>query len=271
MNDLILPATLPYGRRATRLNTLASGHELEGYLNFCSALCRAQQVQAEVFLPEAQQSLIWQNGAPCHDPQAVLQGRWPAVLKGLLKQMVDPVTPWQSTVMRLQQMSAAQVQTCAQQILTLQWHELDRGAAPFVAAALQVDFLLRAQASTAPALTNHTQAHCPVCGFLPVGAILHDQRRYLHCALCESEWHHIRAQCVECNSGRDMGLWSLQEGARMVAETCGDCHGWLKQLDQDAQHDLMADDLATLELDAALSEQGFERISPNLLLFPGAF
>jgi formate dehydrogenase accessory protein FdhE len=48
----------------------------------------------------------------------------------------------------------------------------------------------------------------------PVASIVHQGNeaglRYLHCSLCESEWHLVRAKCSNCEATRDIGYWSLQ-------------------------------------------------------------
>ncbi len=46
--------------------------------------------------------------------------------------------------------------------------------------------------------------------------------RYLHCNLCETEWHVVRVKCSNCEqSGPD--YWSLDdEQAAIKAESCDD-------------------------------------------------
>lgn len=95
--------------------------------------------------------------------------------------------------------------------------------------------------------------------------------RYLHCGLCETEWHVVRIKCTNCEQTRDLNYWSLEsEQAAVKAESCGDCGSYLKILSQekDAKVDTVADDLATLILDARMEEEGFARSSINPFLFP---
>ena len=58
----------------------------------------------------------------------------------------------------------------------------------------------------------------------------------------------------------------------MRAETCDDCHSYLKIVYQEKAPDAdpVADDLATLALDILVDETGYTRAGPNLLLVPGA-
>ncbi len=110
----------------------------------------------------------------------------------------------------------------------------------------------------------------PAVSWLRPGA---EGLRYLHCPLCDTDWHHVRAQCTQCDSSRDIGYWAHGDEKDAVrAESCGDCLAYLKHLDpsRDIQLEPLADDLATLELDMAMAEQGFERAGPNFWYLPGA-
>jgi FdhE protein len=55
------------------------------------------------------------------------------------------------------------------------------------------------------------------------------------------------------------------------AETCDECHGYIKTFfqDKDRQVDPVADDLASLALDVLVGEQGYSRGTPNLFLTEG--
>ncbi|WP_424710724.1 formate dehydrogenase accessory protein FdhE, partial [Klebsiella pneumoniae] len=66
--------------------------------------------------------------------------------------------------------------------------------------------------------------------------------------------------------------WSLDdENAAVKAESCGDCGSYLKILyqEKDAKVEAVADDLASIILDARMEEEGFARSSLNPFLFPG--
>jgi FdhE protein len=106
-------------------------------------------------------------------------------------------------------------------------------------------------------------------------------QRYLHCALCGTEWHLLRGQCAHCGSREQLAYHSLEgidgdDAARngqaaVQAETCGQCGHYLKLLhgDRDPQLDPVADDLATLTLDLLLGDEGVQRHGANLWLLFG--
>jgi len=119
---------------------------------------------------------------------------------------------------------------------------------------------------------------CPACGSPPVSSLVRNDGarqglRYLSCSLCATEWHMVRIQCSSCASNRDIGYY-LQEGAggAVKAESCEDCHAYLKIMyrDQDGAVEPVADDLATLGLDLLMGEAGKARSGPNLYFHPGA-
>lgn len=92
---------------------------------------------------------------------------------------------------------------------------------------------------------------------MPVASVIHmgttNGLRYLHCNLCESEWHVVRVKCTNCEQTRDLNYWSLDsENAAVKAESCGDCGTYLKMVyqEKDPKVEPVADDLATLVLDA---------------------
>ena len=61
------------------------------------------------------------------------------------------------------------------------------------------------------------------------------------------------------------------EEAAVKAESCGDCGTYLKILyqEKDPKVEAVADDLASLILDAKMEQEGFARSSINPFLFPG--
>jgi len=121
---------------------------------------------------------------------------------------------------------------------------------------------------------------CPCCGFLPVASVVRssgevDKLRYLHCALCNTEWNLVRVKCAACDANDGISYRHLEgEGLKTTdavrAETCESCKSYLKIFYQDkAPVDPVADDLATLALDILVDEAGYARCGPNLLLVPG--
>ena len=59
---------------------------------------------------------------------------------------------------------------------------------------------------------------CPICGVLPVASVVRaDSRsqgyRYLHCALCATEWHMVRVTCSHCQSTKGITYQSIEGGS----------------------------------------------------------
>jgi len=172
--------------------------------------------------------------------------------------------------------------------------------APFVASALQVTWsLMAAQLDAAWAQPLVTGTLCPVCGSHPVASVVRiggqsQGYRYLHCAMCESEWHMVRVKCSCCESTAKIAYQGLvgqdadpvaenaaaaKDGKTLSkandptkvarAETCDECHTYRKIFNQ--EHDFhvepLADDLASMMLDVLVSEAGYARASGNPLLW----
>jgi FdhE protein len=119
---------------------------------------------------------------------------------------------------------------------------------------------------------------CPTCGTLPVASVVRaDPRsqgfRYLHCALCDTEWHMVRVKCSHCYSTKGITYQSIENGPPGIrAECCDTCRTYRKILyqEEDGNIEPVADDLATLGLDLLLSEAGYHRASANPLLLSPA-
>jgi FdhE protein len=154
---------------------------------------------------------------------------------------------------------------------------VDGQAAPFVMAALQVYW--SAMANTLR-VTDVAQLDvptvCPVCGSLPVASVVRSDKRspqgyrYLHCGLCETEWHMVRITCSHCLTTEGITYNAIEGGSEAVrAETCGKCHTYRKILyqEKDTGVEPVADDLASLSLDLLMTEDGFHRGSGNPLLW----
>jgi FdhE protein len=118
--------------------------------------------------------------------------------------------------------------------------------------------------------------------------------RYLHCSVCESEWHMVRVKCTCCEANGKISYQGLvdkdadpiaenaaaaHEGRTVHkandsskvarAETCDDCHTYRKIFNQEHDYNVepVADDLASMLLDVLVSEAGYARASGNPLLW----
>jgi len=130
----------------------------------------------------------------------------------------------------------------AMSILDARSDAIDASAALFILAALQVHGAALAAGFVADKVNPlDIPGICPLCGTLPVASMVcahppYSGYRYLHCALCATEWHMVRVQCTQCGaSGKDIAYQSAASstadspiadaGAAAVrAETCEHCH-----------------------------------------------
>ncbi|RQW29557.1 formate dehydrogenase accessory protein FdhE [Rhodobacteraceae bacterium CH30] len=277
------PKTL-YLTRAQRLETLADGHDMADYLRFCARIARAQHAlvaEHPLALParDAYFAECARHGLPPLGSSAWPRDQvWQDLLDALLGKLLPGTTGViADTIMALQTQAREERETLASALLAGRYDAVSSADALFVWAALSVYFSqlasqLKIHAITEPDESRHL---CPVCSQGPVASVVKigdkDGLRYLHCTLCESEWHMVRVKCSNCESTRDIGYWSPDDKAVAVrAESCGDCGSYLKvmALGKDMALEAVADDLATLMLDAAIEEEGFVRSGINPFLFP---
>jgi FdhE protein len=191
------------------------------------------------------------------------------------------------TISRIRRAPRDWVEGQADALLKSEDEAIDAATAPIVMATLQVHGAATAASFTADRVTPlDVPGLCPLCGSQPVASIVYAQSpfqgyRYLHCALCNAEWHMVRVQCTGCGaSGKNIAYQSAtilahleNDGsaaeAAVRAETCEECHAYRKILyqEKDPGVEPLADDLATLNLDLLLGQGGYHRISGNPLLW----
>jgi FdhE protein len=144
----------------------------------------------------------------------------------------------------------------------------------YVAAVLQVHFTRLAARLDAGSLVPVGNGVCPSCGGPPVSTVVVGWRgaqgsRFCACALCGTLWHYVRIKCVLCGSTKGIGYQEVEGGAGTVkAETCDNCHGYVKVLYQvkDPELDPVADDVASLGLDLLLRGGAYRRGAFNPFL-----
>jgi FdhE protein len=144
----------------------------------------------------------------------------------------------------------------------------------FVAAGLQVHFVRQAARLDAKSLVPVGDGVCPACGGAPVSSQIvgwtgSHGARFCACSLCATLWHVVRIKCVLCASTKGISYQELDGSSGNVkAETCENCHGYVKILQQhkDPALDPVADDVATLGLDLLLREGEYRRGSVNPFL-----
>ncbi len=114
---------------------------------------------------------------------------------------------------------------------------------------------------------------CPICGGLPVAAVLreagHGARRTLLCGFCLSEWAFPRVVCPACGEDRfeRLSIYTAEEFAHVRLDACDTCRTYLKTIDL-TKHGLavpIVDELASVPLDLWARERGYTKLRPNLL------
>ncbi len=272
-----------YPRRSERLHALAQGHAMADYLAFAADIVDAQyHVLQNTPLPAAEDQtplLVDWNTAPLSKQTTKRDAYWQTVLDQLLAQLMEkyPEGAIAKTLARLRDTDSEARERMADQLLAGDVTAAGSDGAPFIWAALSLYWaqLARSRPLDPRETPGVARDLCPICGNAPVASVVTigppEGLRYLHCALCESEWHLVRAQCTNCEESGKLHYWSLDdEDAAVKTESCGDCHSHLKILYQnkDGHIDPVADDLASLALDARMEEEGFARSAVNPFLFP---
>ena len=195
-----------------------------------------------------------------------------------LEAQPDFPAPARAVCDRLRALETEQLEAQADALLGAQDLEVDAATAPFIMAALQVYWVALVSRMNLDDIQElDVPGVCPTCGTLPVASIVRaDSRsqglRYLHCALCETEWHMVRVKCSHCQTTQGISYQSIENGPKSIrAECCESCHSYRKILYQehDVEVEPIADDLASLSLDLLLGDVGYQRASPNPLLWHG--
>jgi FdhE protein len=285
-----------FQQRASRLRDLVGGSPIGDYLRVLACLADAQHAATAHFAtalpaPEQIQAAREHRMPPIHAASWPRDPQWRGVLLGLSRAVVaDANVPAALTALdaKLRSAPAAWIEGQADALLTARHEQVDAAAAPFIAAALQVHWLaLTAAFSSDSVALLDVPGVCPLCGTLPAASIVaaqsaHQGYRYLHCALCATEWHMVRVHCSHCGAtGKDIayrylekeGAQSGEQGLTAVrAETCEQCHAYRKIVyqEKDAQVEPLADDVASIALDLMLGADGYHRVSPNPLLWQPA-
>jgi FdhE protein len=280
-----------FATRARRFEQLAEGHALGDWLLFLAAVTQAQHEALQALpapsLPDAATlaQLRAHNMPPLPAQSWPRDGAWRAALQSICRQ-IAPTAPAvaRAELDRLQALADDELEALANRVLHTELYGDDAALLPYVAAALQVLWTGAAARLGDQLAALDVPGVCPCCGFLPVASVVRRagevaNLRYLHCALCNTEWNLVRVKCASCDSTAGIGYRKLEstdgtppplppEAVR--AETCESCKSYLKIVYQEQGGvDPVADDLATLALDILVDEAGYARSGPNLLLMPG--
>jgi len=284
---ILAPEADLFARRAARFEQLAAGHSLGDWLRYLGALSRAQDdaLQALPNLPvpdTAALSRAREHRMPPLPAQSwPRDAAWHQSLRSIAAALMSAAPePARADLARIATLSADKLETMAERVLHTEFYGDDAALLPYVAAALQVLWTGLARKVSRGITPLDVPGVCPCCGFLPVASVVKNvgevgNLRYLHCALCNTEWNLVRVKCAACDATEGISYRQLEgEGIRqpgaLRAETCDSCKSYLKIVYQEKGGvDPVADDLATLALDILVDEAGYARAGPNLLFMPG--
>jgi FdhE protein len=277
-----------FAARARRLRQLgasgAPGQAIGDYLRLMAAVAETQQLALSAFdapLPTATQLAR----SHTHGMPLIHASGWPRARewRDLVAQLCDSVAAApdippsaRQACERLRALAPQQVEAQADALLAARAEAIEVATAPFLMAALQIYWVALASRLTPDTVAElEVPGLCPMCGTLPVASVVRtDERsqgyRYLHCALCATEWHLVRITCSQCQGTANIAYHSIEGGSEAVrAESCDECHTYRKILyqEKDANVEPVADDLASLALDLLMSQAGYHRGSGNPLLW----
>jgi FdhE protein len=292
-----------FQQRAQRLRQLSQASSVGEYLGLMAALCEAQQrsLSAWSSLPPQREPDPAELRARVAQAQAhdlpVLQAlgwprdaRWRLVLTRLCQELAETAPAAVQLICRqLSEADAADLEAQADRLLGATSERPDLVRAPFLMAALQVYWVqiatsLSALTTEALEAAQNRTAHssmagvCPVCGTLPLASIVradppYQGYRYLHCALCATEWHFVRIKCSHCLVTEGIRYHYLEGASDAIrAESCESCRTYRKIVyqEKDPLVEPLAEDLGTLALDLLMSAEKYHRATGNPLLWQPA-
>ncbi|MCP1771665.1 FdhE protein [Neisseria perflava] len=277
-----------FAKRAVRFQELAQEDNSDwcAYLTLLAAVCKAQQTVSERHdfpPPELYQGETVLLAAE----QSQVPSEFFAVFTDLLNEVNGNITATaaQETA-KLKALPQEATEALAQRVLSHSTTAADKAAVIWVQAALQIIWTAWAAQLTedhVPPIEERT--HCPCCSTEAVGSVILIKGdlagfRYMHCPLCNSRWNVLRAKCPTCGDAGHMRLQQVEADSApdlasayrgAYAESCTSCESYRKLYRQDKQQyaDPVADDLATLGLDIAVGEAGFDRGGANPFLLLG--
>lgn len=270
-----------FATRAARFRKLAEGSRLAPYLRFLADLTDAQaRLAADLGpapAPSAQRLAQAKAGAmpPLDRAEIAASPELAEVLSRFLDAVAAVEMPAQARL-ALEAVTAATPEERADLLANVLADRIPEDAVAahlFAAAAAQVEAVRRAAALEAASLEKVSTGVCPACGGRPSASIVTaglktlEGTRYACCATCATRWNEVRLTCLCCGRTRGVSYRSVgAEGsdgsdAAVRAELCNQCHGWTKVLYQanDAGVDPVADDVASLGLDALMRETQWQR------------
>lgn len=272
-----------YQRRAARLRELAQDHPLADYLLFAAAIADAQLTLLESMpIPQDPRLQALSGEQLANKPLNVKNWQRDPIWRKLLTALLEKLKPSANdqiltTIEWLEKAADSELEDLADKVLAQEFATISSDKAVFVWAALSLYWLQLVQQIPHNAKQESTEnLHCcPVCNTAPTASLVHfgsqQGLRYLHCALCESEWNMVRSQCSNCGQNKELDYWSIDDYmAAIRSESCGSCKSYLKIMFQEKEPkvEVIADDLASLFLDMEMEEKGFMKSGLNPFIFP---
>ena len=267
--------------RAARFAALAEFHELSPYLRLLSGLCGIQAAVQEglpepaAIPPETLERARRHTMPPLDRGHFTADPAFTATLDRLLSAAALLDMPAQARA-ALENATIADADERSRMIGNVLAEAIPVEALAehiFIAATLQVHFARLAARLDAKSLQPVGDGACPACGGAPTATVLVNWprtpgARYCSCSLCGTLWNYVRSKCTLCGSTRKILFQEIEGAGHIKAETCDDCHGYMKVLNhqKDDRLDPVADDVASLGLDLLVRELGFRRGGVNPFL-----
>jgi len=266
---ILPPARNLFELRAARFRSLAVDHPRALWLAWLAELAHAQQSVADRFAGPTETM-----------PQDASSATLPPIYMALIEELLNKVEVGQPPALAACADIAAtdmeaRIQVCMNAARGMLANPQREITDILVAASLQIHWhFIACQMIENGSLAHTTTQTCPCCGSAPVASIVFAGEgraglRYLECSLCATRWNAVRAHCTLCAGDSVVSYFGVEDGNPAIqAEICLDCHGYIKTFFQskDFQVEPTADDLASLELDVLVAEQGYGRGAPNLYL-----
>lgn len=143
----------------------------------------------------------------------------------------------------------------------------------FFARALLQPYAEFLAAQTDSSFPGYAGCTCPFCRHRPQMSVLRPEgygaRRSLVCSLCLTEWPCRRILCPACGEEHSdrLSVYTAGQFEHVRVEACEACHTYMKTIDltKDGLAVPPVDELATTPLDLWACQQGYRKLTLNLL------
>ena len=280
---VVVGADEMFRARAARMRVLAAQQSDSPWLAFCGQLMQSQvdclgSVQAQPIDENVVRESFIHKLPPFSITTWLPEAQWVIVFKALADALeAQNLAPGvRGALERVKHTALVDQIRQAKALLAAEDAALPADAVPFIGATLQLLWSIQAKSVSAfVELHKGESGLCPVCGSHPVASVVRvgerDLHRYMICSLCASEWYAPRARCTNCETPKEVEMLGDTRESAVQGECCVECRGYLKLMFQAKEPlvDAVADDLASISLDLALSGEGFSRTGRNLFFTVG--